>query len=638
MLNLPWVKHNLKIRAKALNPVLPIKGQNNVLITSALPYVNNIPHLGNIIGSVLSGDVFSKYCKLRGHNTLYICGTDEFGTATQTAALKSNVTPKEICDKYYKIHYDVYKWFNIEFDNFGRTTCKEQTPISQYIFNSLYKKGYISSKTVEQMYCQNCKMFLADRFIEGICYLCNFPDARGDQCDKCGKLMNAIELINSKCKMCKSDPVRKTSDHLFIDLDKLQPLLEDHVSKSNFSKNWTENAVGITKGWLKEKLKARCITRDLHWGTPVPLEGYKDKVFYVWFDAPIGYISFTAEYTKQWEKWWKNPDEVEYYQFIGKDNVPFHAVMFPCSLLGTGEAWTYVTHLCATEYLNYEGQKFSKSRGVGLFGDEVQKTGIPSDIWRFYLLAVRPESNDSTFSWEDLVHKTNFELLNNIGNFVHRSCSFLKNFFGGKISHVNLTDDSIDLISKIDIETVRYVEKMEKTEFREALKSVLSISRLGNQFMQLNKPWETVKTSNTKQLALETCSLCVNVVAHISVLLSPFMPDTNKTIKKFLKLDDYILSEPFGLKQYLSVGHEISKPVILFEKLDMEKIEKFISNKQVVPNVIKLTEQQVQQIEQDIQTQGDLIRKLKLEKSTKSQLKPHIDKLIDMKQKLKIGK
>jgi methionyl-tRNA synthetase len=272
--------------------------------------------------------------------------------------------------------------------------------------------------------CEKCDRYLADRFVEGVCPLCGYEDARGDQCDSCGKLINATELIKPRCKVCSNTPVIRQSEQFFLDLPKLEPQLRDWFDK--VKDGWTNNARVITNSWIREGLKPRCITRDLKWGIPVPLKGYEKKVFYVWFDAPIGYISITSRYTKDWQQWWQPADNtnVELFQFMAKDNVPFHAVMFPCSLLATKKNFVLVKHLMATEYLNYENGKFSKSRGLGVFGNDVQETGIDPDIYRFYLAAARPEAQDSSFSWSDLITRNNSELLNNLGNFINRALVF----------------------------------------------------------------------------------------------------------------------------------------------------------------------------------------------------------------------
>ncbi|EGD75422.1 methionyl-tRNA synthetase [Salpingoeca rosetta] len=436
-------------------PILPIKGKRNILITSALPYVNNVPHLGNIIGCVLSADVFARFCRLRDYNTLFICGTDEYGTATETKAIAEGLEPKQICDKYHAIHKEVYDWFNISFDYFGRTSTEKQTEVTQEIFWACHKNGFITQKDEEQWYCESCDSFLADRFVEGTCPDCGYTDARGDQCDECGHPLHAHQLKDPRCKYrkdCGKTPQLRTSTHLYLCLDKLQPEMQAYFAQAVEKGVWSANAQDITQSWFDRGLEPRAITRDLKWGTPVPLEGFTDKVFYVWFDATIGYISITANYTDEWQQWWRNPDDVQLYQFMAKDNVLFHSIIFPSSLIGTRETWTKVNHLSATEYLNYEDRQFSKSRGVGVFGNNAQESGIPADVYRFYLLYIRPETADTHFDWADLIAKHNNELLNNLGNFVHRALTFSAKFFDSKMTQVVLTDEDKESIAAINEE------------------------------------------------------------------------------------------------------------------------------------------------------------------------------------------
>jgi methionyl-tRNA synthetase len=363
------------------------------LITSALPYVNNVPHLGNLI-QVLSADVFARFCRLKGYDTLYICGTDEYGTATETKALEEGLSPRELCDRFFAVHRDIYAWFGIAFDKFGRTSAPEHTEITQSIFLDLDRNGYIQQQTIEQLHCDSCGRFLADRYVRGVCPSCGYEGARGDQCENCGKLLEPTELKHPQCSTCGSTPHLKQTTHLYIDLPKLKPKLEPWLEKASAQGFWAKNAIQMTQAWLRDGLKPRAITRDLKWGIPVPKKGFENKVFYVWFDACIGYVSMTAglgaERGFDWKSWWQNPEEVELFQFIGKDNIPFHTVIFPSSQLGTGRNWTMLHHMSSSEYLNYEAGKFSKSKGIGVFGTDVMETGIPADICRFYIFWNRP--------------------------------------------------------------------------------------------------------------------------------------------------------------------------------------------------------------------------------------------------------
>jgi len=573
-----WIygsKNRPKTR-RLVDPILPIEGEKNILITSALPYVNNVPHLGNIIGCVLSADVFARFCRLRQYNTLYICGTDEYGTATETKALEEGLTPQQICDKYFMIHKDVYEWFKIKFDFFGRTTTQQQTEISQDIFWRLYKEGHLVEDTLEQLQCVDCKRFLADRFVEGTCPFCNYEGARGDQCDSCGKLINAIELKKPRCKVCGGTPKLRSSKHLFLNLTKLEPPLQTWIDRSSSEGTWTTNARQITQGWIKEGLKPRCITRDLKWGTKVPLEGYTDKVFYVWFDAPIGYLSITANYTNEWEKWWKNPEQVTLHQFMAKDNVPFHTVVFPCTLIGADDNYSLLNSISATEYLNYEDDKFSKSRGVGVFGDAAADTGIPADIWRFYLLFVRPESQDSAFSWSDFVSRNNTELLNNFGNFINRALMFVQNNFGASIPAMELTDEDKNFIALINKELKTYIDNLEKMRLREGLKDVLNISKLGNQYIQSNQPWILVKGSESdRSRAATVAGIAANLSWLLSVLVHPFMPGVSEEIQRQLQVTDEGNVVLDNFIPYLQPGHKIGAPKPLFQKIDASVADKF---------------------------------------------------------------
>ncbi|XP_063808431.1 methionine--tRNA ligase, cytoplasmic isoform X1 [Pseudophryne corroboree] len=647
-----------------LHPILPIEGEKNILITSALPYVNNVPHLGNIIGSVLSADVFARYCRLRNWNTLYICGTDEYGTATETKAMEEGLTPRQICDKYNAIHAHIYEWFNISFDYFGRTTTDQQTRIAQDIFHRLLERNFLLKDTLEQLRCETCQRFLADRFVEGTCPFCNYEEARGDQCDKCGKLINAVELKRPQCKVCKQSPIIKSSQHLFLDLPKLEERLEKWLEQTFAVGDWTANARYITRSWIRDGLKPRCITRDLKWGTPVPLEGFTDKVFYVWFDAPIGYISITANYTDQWEKWWKNPQQVQLYNFMAKDNVPFHSVIFPSCLLGAEENYTLVNHLIATEYLNYEDGKFSKSRGVGVFGDMAKDTGIPTDIWRFYLLYLRPEGQDSAFSWSDLMMKNNSELLNNLGNFVNRAGMFVQKFFNGLVPEMELLSEDKRLLAQVTAELRQYNQLLEKVRIRDALRCILNISRHGNQYIQINEPWKCIKGTQQEQKRAGTVTgLAVNMAALLSVMLQPYMPTISVVIQEQLLVPQEACVLTGDFRCVLHCGHRIGTVSPLFQKLESDQIESlrkrfgggqlFTDNTEsqvkaepIVPastvDPVKETSkvgdpQRIKDLMQEVEKQGNHVRELKSKKAEKSVLDAEVQKLLALKKELALA-
>ncbi|XP_040368578.1 probable methionine--tRNA ligase isoform X2 [Rosa chinensis] len=569
---------------------LPIPGQRNVLITSALPYVNNVPHLGNIIGCVLSADVFARYCRLRGYNTVYICGTDEYGTATETKAMEDKCSPKEICDKYHAIHRQVYDWFNISFDEFGRTSTPEQTEVCQAIFNRLLENNWLSDNTMQQLYCDTCTRFLADRLVEGTCPTqgCDYTSARGDQCENCGKLLNPTELKDPKCKVCKSTPRIRDTNHLFLELPLLKDRLEEYINKMSVEGSWSQNAIQATNAWLREGLKQRCITRDLKWGVPVPHDNFRDKVFYVWFDAPIGYVSITKCYTPDWEKWWKNPEDVELYQFMGKDNVPFHTVMFPSTLLGTGENWTLMKTISVTEYLNYEAGKFSKSKGIGVFGNDAKDTNIPVEVWRYYLLTNRPEVSDTLFTWADLQAKLNSELLNNLGNFINRVLSFVAKPSGQ--GYDSIIPDGQDAISdpltekiaeKVGKYVEQYVEAMEKVKLKQGLKLAMSISSEGNAYLQESRFWKLYKEDQPRcSIVMRTA---VGLVHLLACLLEPFMPSFSVKVFKQLNLppethislcddkgDTDRARRPWEI---VPRGHKIGKPEPLFKELNNDEVD-----------------------------------------------------------------
>ena len=519
---------------------------NRRLITSALPYVNNIPHLGNLI-QMLSGDVFARFCRNKGYDTLYICGTDEYGTATETKAIEEKKTPRELCDYYYQEHTKIYDWFHINFDKFGRTSNEQCTEITQALFNDLDKAGYIKEHVNKQLFCPKCNMYLADRYVDGTCPKCGSTKARGDQCDDCGSLLDPIELKDPKCHTCGSTPEVRETKHLYIDLPNLSKNLDAWMAKTSVEGKWSDNAVNITKAWIRDGLNERAITRDLKWGIPVPKAGYEDKVFYVWFNAPIGYMSITKQLadelkaegkiTFDWKSWWnpseseeaKGKEHVELFQFIGKDNIPFHTVIFPSTLLGSPHDWTKLFHMSSTEYMNYEDGKFSKSRGVGVFGTDAIETGIPADAWRFYIFYNRPEKQDFQFTWKDFMEKMNSELIGNLGNLVNRTLLFVNRYFEGNIPDAPVDEELWAQVRDLE---AKITENLEWANLKDAFRQCFEISDICNKKFQAAEPWKT-RESDPAACAKLIHNLCY-VIKDLMIMMNPYMPQYTQIVMGYL--------------------------------------------------------------------------------------------------------
>ncbi len=571
---------------------------NKRLITSALPYVNNIPHLGNLI-QMLSADVFARFCRSKGYETMYICGTDEYGTATETKALEEKKTPRELCDYYYGIHKEIYKWFDINFDKFGRTSNEEIKEVTQEIFNELDKNGYIKEHTSKQLFCPHCNMFLADRFVNGTCPKCGSDDARGDQCDKCGSLLDPTQLLKPRCHTCGSTPEIRETKHLYIDLPSIAPKLEEWMKNASVEGKWSDNAIQMTKAWIRDGLNERAITRDLKWGIPVPKPGYENKVFYVWFDAPIGYISITKQLENElkaagkpsfdYRTWWlpeessekdKTADKVDLFQFIGKDNIPFHTVIFPSSLLGSGKNWTKLHHMSSTEFLNYEDGKFSKSKGVGVFGSDAKESGIPADAWRFYIFYNRPEKQDYQFTWKDFQEKYNKELIGNLGNLVNRTLLFINNNFAGKVPD-GQRDEA--LWAEVEAKEKEITENLEWANLKDAFHGIFEVSDICNKAFQAAEPWKTVKTDPAS--AGNLLYNLVYVIKDLMIMIQPYLPQYSQLVAGYLgkSVIDYRtgVAPKEGALTWNDLGKtdgsitEIGQTAVYFTKLDNKAVDAY---------------------------------------------------------------
>ena len=625
------------------------------LITSALPYVNNVPHLGNLI-QVLSADAFARFCRLFGYETLYICGTDEYGTATETRAAEEGITPDELCSRYYEIHSGIYNWFNIAFDKFGRTSTPIHTEVTQGIFKQLDEAGFISEKTIEQFYCEKDERFLADRYIRGGCPACASPEARGDQCEACGKLLDPTDLKEARCSVCTGSPQLRETKHLYIDLPKIKGRLEEWIKTASQKGFWANNAVQMTSAWIRDGLRERAITRDLKWGIPVPKPGYEQKVFYVWFDAPIGYISITGNLGEElaggiasgeqslpgpakktfpnWrdfvDYWWKSPDEVELFQFIGKDNIPFHTVIFPSSLLGSAAQsgnWTMLHHMSSSEYLNYESGKFSKSRGVGVFGSDAMETGIPADVWRFYIFYNRPEKSDALFTWKDFQEKVNGELIGNLGNLVNRTTSFVTRYYDGKLPQTplgSLPDPAFwQTVQKFQS---AITEKLQRAELRDAFREIFELSSYANKYFQDNEPWRLRKDDPQKAAAV--IRDLAYIVRDLGILIGPYMPQASAKIASFFGYKPGELCwDGMGKAQGLANDAVITSEV-LFAKLEDDFIanlrEKYSGSQQERQ---KNSEEAAQQTAGAASVSFASVMDLRVAKIEKVQRHPQADKL-----------
>ncbi len=541
-----------------------------ILVTCALPYVNNVPHIGNIAGSHLPSDIFARLCRLAGYETVFVGGSDEHGTPSEVTAEKLGITPKELCDKYYEVHKEIYEWLDISYDNFSRTSLEMHHDLTIDFFENIYKNGYISEDTLTMPYCEECHRVLPDRYVVGRCPKCGYEEARGDQCEHCSTLLNPVELEEPRCTICGAKPVMQETKHLFLNLNDLEPKLEKWIrSKEGI---WSDQVVKMAMGWINEGLKPRCITRDIKWGVKVPLEGYRDKVFYVWFDAPIGYVSSTKEWAikkgkpEYWKEFWQNP-EAKIVHFIGKDNIPFHTIFWPGMLLARGD-YNLPYRVAGLQYLNFEGGKISKSKGWGIFCENLPKTGLSSDIWRFYLTLLIPETNDSEWKWNEFQERVNKELVGNLGNFIYRTLSFIKNNFNGEVPAPNLKTADREMLEA----GAGYAEEVRDlildVHIRDALRKVLELSDKGNKYFQKNEPWKTVKED--KEKAETTLYVCANICYDLAILISPFLP------KGAIQMCDQLGVKPCGLEDVgcakIEGGTKIGPLTPLFPKLDDRKI------------------------------------------------------------------
>lgn len=544
-----------------------------VLVTSAWPYVNVTPHLGNLIGSILSADVYARYCRLKGEETLLVSGSDEHGTPIEVEAFKEGIPPKQLADKNHAQLVGLLNAWEISFDNFTRTENPLHIEFTKQFLKRVYENGYITAQDSDQLYCEHDGRFLPDRFVEGRCPYCGYQPARGDQCENCGRLLEPTLLVEPHCVICGQTPVVKMTKHWYFDLPKLADRLTEFL-KSN--KQLSASTRNFSLSLLKEGLKPRAVTRDVsrtsRWGIPAPFPGAENKTVYVWVEAVLGYISATIEYfqckgePEKWKEYWLQPQTKSLY-FIGKDNILFHTIILPALLIASGENYNLPWNVAATEWLQFKGEKASKSQRKGIFIDEALEL-FPADYWRFFLLSSRPETKDTNFSWDLFKEKINADLNDTYGNFIHRTLSFISTQFGGQVPQPSRLDEKAErLLSDIKEKTAIVGKNIEECRYQSAMNALIDLARAGNQYLNSKEPWNLIKKN--KEEAGTILYVAAQVVRALAILSAPFVPLASEHLWKNLNISGSVHEQDWSkASESLPEGHEISLPQPLFRKIE----------------------------------------------------------------------
>jgi methionyl-tRNA synthetase len=554
-----------------------------ILVTAALPYANGLIHLGHLAGAYLPADIFVRYQRLRGADVLFVCGSDEHGVAITIEAEKEKVTPQTLVNRYHKLNKTAFERFGISLDIYSRTTLPLHYETAQEFFLHLYRNGILKEKKDKQLYCEVDKRFLADRYVEGKCPNCGHESARGDQCENCGTWLNQVDLISPRCKICGTTPVIRDTTHFYFPLGQFQKRLEEYLDSR---KGWKDSVLSYCRSWFKEGLEDRAVTRDLDWGVPLPKEvvGGEGKVIYVWFEALLGYISASKEWSKKvgrpeaWEKYWLNKD-TRYVPFLGKDNIVFHCIVFPAMLMAWNDhderKYVLPDNVPANEFLNYEGQKFSKSRGWGVDALEFLQE-FPPDPLRYTLAMNLPELRDTDFYWKDFQARNNNELADILGNFVNRTLTFVQRYFDNKVPpRYTLTSTDKSFLKEIQSAPKRVGEEcFERFRFREGTQELLALARSGNVYFDKSQPWRSIK-ENPDQCAT-TLNLCLQAIHALSILGEPVLPSTTHRIRNMLNV---ALTQKGNVwdgagEMTLEVGHQLGRSEILFTKIEDRVIER----------------------------------------------------------------
>ena len=543
-------------------------------ITAALPYTNGPLHIGHLAGVYVPADIYARYQRNMENDVAFICGSDEHGVAIKIKATQESKTPKEIIDRYDKIIRDSFKRFNISFDNYSRTSHKIHHDTAQEFFNNLNDKQIFIEKESEQLFDDEAKEFLADRYITGTCPLCGHDEAYGDQCENCGSSLNPLELINPKSRLSGTKPILKMTKHWYLPLNKYEKFINDWIIKGH-KNDWKPNVYGQVKSWIDSGLRPRAVTRDLDWGVPVPIEKYKNKVLYVWFDAPIGYISSTKEWAKKnnkdWKPYWKD-EKTELIHFIGKDNIVFHCIIFPI-ILKTSKNYILPKNVPANEFLNLEGRKISTSKNWAVWLHEyLEEFPEQQDVLRYVLTANSPESKDNDFTWKDFQSRNNNELVAIYGNFVNRVVVLINKYYKGSVpKSESLLDDDIKIFQEIGIIPSKIKNSIEKFQFRDGLKELINIARIGNKYLADQEPWKLIKTSPNRVATVLNTS--IQITGVLTYLSEPFLPATYKKLQKLLRIEVFEWSK-IKNDEIFKEGHIIGKQELLFSKIEDDQIKK----------------------------------------------------------------
>lgn len=598
------------------------------LITTALPYANGPVHIGHLAGVYVPADIYARYLRLKGEEVLMIGGSDEHGVPITIRAQKEGITPQDVVDRYHAIIKDGFERLGITHDIYSRTSSATHHEHASEFFRKLYDKGEFIEKTSQQYYDEQANQFLADRYITGTCPHCNNERAYGDQCESCGTSLAPTDLINPKSAITGNTPVLRETKHWYLPLDKHESFLREWILEGH--KEWKSNVYGQCKSWLDMGLQPRAVSRDLDWGIPVPVEGAEGKVLYVWFDAPIGYISNTKELLPDtWETWWKSED-TKLVHFIGKDNIVFHCIVFPAMLKAEG-SYILPENVPANEFLNLEGDKISTSRNWAVWLHEyLDEFPGKQDVLRYVLTANAPETKDNDFTWKDFQARNNNELVAIYGNFVNRALVLTNKYFEGKVPALGeLTDYDKETIAEVQAIKATIEKELNTYHFREALKTAMNLARIGNKYLADTEPWKLAKTDMSRVATI--LNIALQITANLTIVFSPFLPFSSEKLLRMLDVNEAFSWDSLGSMELLSVGHQIATAELLFEKIEDSTIDAQIEKLQATKAANELAERKAEPIAQDIQFDDFLKLDIRVGTVLECSKVPKADKLLQFK-------